>query len=1169
MRLKKLLVSGFKSFVDVTDIRLPGRLVGVVGPNGCGKSNVIDAVRWVMGESSPRMLRGDNMTDVIFNGSSTRKPVGQASVELLFENNEGRGPGSYSQFAEISVKRTMNREGLSTYQINNMRTRRKDVLDLFRGTGLGPRSYSIIEQGMISQVIEAKPENLRSFIEEAAGTSRYKDRRKETESRIAHTRENLERVSDIREQHASQLRRLKRQAASARRYQLLKSEARTINCQLHALRYQELSEHLQEQSQQTATCEQNYRITMTRQQQSERNLETLHSQQTRAHADNSRIQQEYYRLNAEISNIEQKIQHQYETAQQRQNEIAHLANVIKTYHNQIEAEQTKSQALQQALNAMQPELASLERAQSEAATQLTNAESVLQNWVTEMEMFNEQSREPAQQIAVQKLRIDHLQQHLKRTHQNEAKLQQQQTTLTAQLTKLDIVTLQAQVTEQETQAEHGEQRLQECETTWRATTAQLEQQREQEANMGAQLQKVISRHNSLSEIQAAAAAHENSTELQQWLAEYLPAGTTTLAAEIQVESGWERAVDRVLNDYLGAICTETIPDAALAARPDCNFSILVQTPPSQASPRVDLARLQTHFTAGAHLLGALLADVYATTDLAEALKHQAKLVAGDCIVTRDAVLIGANWLNFASTSEIETGVLVREEEIKQLQQQKTALTAEVQRAQTMTAELEQQRAQQQTELDEQRTQQKRVRAELARLQNRFSREETRYLETRTQLGELTSQLDDLTGQMAGDENEIENAKTLIASAAKRTDHFDEQRNQLIQRRDTLKARVTTQRQQVTETTEASHQQALKKQQLEADMKAARENIIRYQHDAENDQRRTAQLQQTARAPSESIVKLQQLGQELSAQKTASDQEFEGSRIQLAEFETNITAATAQKPATAEAVETARETLEQQKLAQQEIVVRRDTLVETMQQQDFQLEEGAVDLPAEATVARWQQMLDALDKKIERLGAVNLVAIDDYETQQEELQNIDRQYADLTEALQTLDSVITKIDRETRARFRQTFEQINAGFKRFFPRLFGGGEAELQLTNNDLLTAGISVLARPPGKRNSHIHLLSGGEKALTAVALLFTIFELNPAPFCLLDEVDAPLDDTNVERYCETLKALAANSQMIVVTHNKITMAAMDLLVGVTMGEAGVSRLVSVDLQQAVQMAAA
>ncbi len=1166
MRLKKLQVSGFKSFVDSTEIRLPARLVGVVGPNGCGKSNVLDAVRWVMGESSAKLLRGDSMTDVIFNGSSVRKPVGKAAVELIFDNSDGKAPGNYGQFAEISVKRTLTRDGDSRYFINNLKTRRRDVLDLFRGTGLGPRSYSIIEQGMVSRIVEAKPEDLRAFVEEAAGTSKYKDRRRETGTRISRTRDNLDRVSDIRDELGKQLRRLKRQSASARRYKVLKNEERKSNGQLQVLRLQALNDQLEEQDRITAKKENELQSILTSQRQVETELETLRKQQSEAHDKNNEIQQEFYRIGAEVSNLEQRIEHQNETRQALNEELDRLNASKIERQQQIDSDTRNGIRLREELDSVLPELTTHQIASDEAEAQLSKADKVLQNWLVEMETFNEQSRAPAQQTEIQKSRIEYLVQHIDRASQKKQKIEDQISVTTHQLAGIDIEALNLEVNNQERQYEEAEKKLHESESEIKNLSTELEEKRGTAANLKSQSQEVMARLNSLKEIQNAALGGDNGA-LESWLDNHGHGNAQKLAESIHVSEGWERAADRILGDFLSAFCTGTINLDALQSHPDFGLSLIFSATNSLPEDRIELPRLIDKITTKNTDIDSLLFGIYVADSLEQALGHQGKLVGRECVVSREGALVGANWVSFASQSQLETGVLVREDEITQLQQSQLQLIKVLEESEIEISALEERRGALESRQSGQRESLNNIRSEMSSLHNRFGREEAQYSDAQEQLNLLRNEFEDLTAQIIADRSEIENAKALLETATLQTGNLEQQREGLILRRDQLNAQVLVKRKAVGEVREKLHETALQIQHLEATIESTRENIKRLRQDIEQSDLRLSKLTGKEGKPSESILELEAALDEFLDQKLEIDSRFSRSKDEVSNYDNSIFRATSKRTELTDNVSEAREALNQQKLSKQEVLVRRDTQSESIVEQGYVIDDCVSELPENATVEQWQELLSGIELKISRIGPVNLVAIEEFDEEKERMEYLDTQHADLTEALDTLESVIRKIDRETRARFKDTFDKINTGFNDFFPKLFGGGKAELQLTSDDLLTTGISVIAQPPGKRNSHIHLLSGGEKALTAVALLFSLFKLNPAPFCMLDEVDAPLDDANVDRYCETLKTLAEVSQMIVITHNKITMEAVELLVGVTMAEAGISRLVSVDIEQALEMA--
>ncbi len=1171
MRLKKLLVSGFKSFVDPTDIRVPSHLVGIVGPNGCGKSNVIDAVRWVMGETSARTLRGDNMADVIFNGSSTRKPISRASVELIFDNQDGTAPGHYGQFAEISVKRTLTRDDQSRYLINHVKTRRKDVLDLFRGTGLGPRSYSIIEQGMVSRIVEARPEDLRVFVEEAAGTSRYKDRRRETEIRIAHTRENLDRVADIENELGKQLSRLQKQSAAAERYKVLKSEQREVNGQLNVLMLNRLNGRLQEQDRLTAKYENEVQKCLARQRETQARLEELRRRQGDAHEEYNRVQQDFYQAVAKISNLEQKIEHRKENMQRQTEEMERLQGLRNEYLRQINSETEKSRALAQRLETIRPDLESFQESLADAENQLSDSGKRLSGCLAEIEDLDERSREPARQVEIQNSRIEYLRQQRVRTEQGKARLDERITRLSEQVSSTDIDSLRSRAEEKERDHEQAENRFHQFELELKQVYTRIERKREGWANLRTRLQEVTSRLQSLQEIQAAALGTD-SEDIDNWLTGSGLGHVPRLANKIRVADGWERAADRVLNDWLSALCTDRITIELLATRPDSSLSLVcpdeVNAPTDDPVSRIPLAAMSDKIIAGAADAAGLVAGVYVAETLEQGLECRNRLTGRECIVTRHGELIGASWIRFASQSQIETGALVREYEIAQLLAKKQDMSDRLELETKEIASLNLLRKENEAKLESWRSSLNDLRSDLTVVHNQFSREETRYLEACEHLGKLGVELDELETQIRDEDAEIENARALYEKAMKETGVFDRERANRVDVRNRLSDEVSERRKVVDEVREKHYNRALIQQKLEADVDAVEGNIKRFQNDLEKTESRLSELGQPGSSPDESVPVLEEDLERLLQEKLETDKRFSAARERVSDLDDRIEQANRLHAAQAGHVDEARVNLEQQKLARQGALVRRDAMVEKIDNEGWDVEACIQRLPEDASVEDWQARLEDIRRKVDRIGPVNLVAIDEFNEQTERMDYLRKQREDLTEALHTLEQVIQKIDRETRSRFRQTFDTINAGFNRFFPKLFGGGSARLFLTSDDLLTTGIGVMARPPGKRNSHIHLLSGGEKALTAVALLFSLFELNPAPFCMLDEVDAPLDDANVDRYCETLRTLADKSQMIVITHNKITMASMDLLVGVTMEEAGVSRLVSVDMEQAMEMVA-
>ncbi|MGR3984837.1 MAG: chromosome segregation protein SMC [Gammaproteobacteria bacterium] len=1166
MRLIKLQISGFKSFVDSTDIRLPADLVAVVGPNGCGKSNIIDAVRWVMGEASARMLRGDSMADVIFNGSSARKPVGKASVELLFDNSDGAAGGSFASFAEISIMRSLSRDGQSNYFINRIKARRRDVLDLFRGTGLGPRSYAIIEQGMVSRIVEAHPEDLRLFVEEAAGTSKYKDRRRETETRMAHTRDNLARIADIRDELGKQLRRLKRQASSAKRFRALRDEQRLVGAQLLLLQLGEMEDDLSARADALAKHEKRLQSANAAQRKAEEEIEAMRLRQSEAQEKHHHAQREMDALGADMKNLEQRIGHLDETSQQRGAEITRLRESGAQRKQRLKSAQTRLRDLRREEAQLAPQAEALAQTRRAAAEQLEAAESGMENWRAEWEEFTMQSQQPGREREVQKSLIAQLEQHLARTAAERERCEQELAGLRESQAAMDIEAMRAEVRKHDQACERAELEFQQGEETLQSLQQRAQGMREQGERARARRHQAESRLASLREIQSAE-LDPGDAALRDWLAAGGLKGAPKLAARIRVADGWERAADRLLSGCLGALCVESLPHARLAERPDCAFMLLAAGEAKPAKRKPARARLLDMVDSGGADLSGFLGGVYVAESLHAALAMQPDLAERECAVTRDGALVGANWVSFASSSQLETGVLAREEEMQQLQNELAEVAAEVETGEREVAQLETSCQTRRNAAQQQRAALEQLRRDKTGLHGKLGREEARHLEMGQRIDALGAELANLAAHAQSDRDEIARARELLERAAGEQGELESKRDELTRRKPQLQDAIAKRRAELQRAGEQVHAQAMQKQRIENETAAAGDDIARLERESAEAETQLAGLHAGAGA-GESAKELKANLQRMRAERGKTDKRLSAAAAALAGFDARIEKAGARRAESIEAVAEAREALLQHNLDKREAKALRDVQADLFERQERTREELAASLPPATDAGALKKRAAALARKIGGLGAVNLVAIDEFDEESERKEYLDKQHADLSEALDTLGSVIRKIDRETRARFKDTFERLNAGFNDFFPRLFGGGRAELRLTDDDFLTAGIIVMARPPGKRNTHIHLLSGGEKALTAVALLFALFKLNPAPFCMLDEVDAPLDDANVERYCNTLKSLVEVSQMIVITHNKITMEAADVLLGVTMGEPGVSRLVSVDVEQAVEMAA-
>lgn len=1166
MRLSTIKLSGFKSFVDATTVHMPTNLIGVVGPNGCGKSNIIDAVRWVMGESSPKQLRGESMSDVIFSGSNTRQPVGTATIELIFDNSDGAVQGEYANFNEISVKRQVSRDGQSQYSLNGARCRRRDITDLFLGTGLGVRSYSIIEQGMISKLVEARPEELRVHLEEAAGISKYKERRRETERRIKHTRENLERLHDLREEVDKQLQHLKRQARAAERYKKLKVEQREKQAQLLLLKWQGL-EHKSEARREALALQENKLesgIADLRARESE--IEAAREQQAGCNDDLNEAQKKLYEVGSEIARIEQMIQHNKDLQSRARREQEEAEAQWREVHEHIALDQVQIEDLRQLLSDLEPQLEAARATSNEAADQLLEAEGALAQWQDQWESFSIQSGEKSQAAEVEKTRIDHLDRQLSSNAQRLKTLEEERIQVDTAELESQLGDLRKQDTEL---ADRGNDLQQQLGVAKSALDDRLEEIRRTEAQLADAAEKVRTGKGRLSSLEALqqSALGQDQESMLDWLASQNMAELPRLAQKIQVQSGWETAVEAALGDSLEAVVVPRLSaqDLALASLESGQVQFVSQQgADSQATPPDSLASVVN----GPAVINELLGKVRLAENLAEAFDLAPHLGAGESVVTREGEWLGQGWLRVSRTEDARHGVLAREKEIK-------SLYRDIEASQADQDKFGQ-------ELDEHRAAFREAQATREELQTAADNLIRRHAEVRGQLDARQSRIDHLgrRAQRIAEESQslreqIDSDETHVRGARGRLEESLGEMADLQTRREALEARRTElegQRKQCREAARtaqaAAHELALSVESKRAARHSTEQALERLSKQRSQLDVRRKELLEQVEISGEPLAALETELKTYLDQRIAADETVAQARKALEQASSGVREHEQARSELDEKVQSEREELERCKLSLQEVKVMAKTLGDQLQATGFTHEQLAETLPENADETAWEEMLEKLERRIVRLEPVNLAAIKEFEEQSERKEYLDSQDADLREALETLEGAIHKIDRKTRTRFKETFDKVNSGLQALFPRLFGGGHAYLELTDDDLLTTGVAVMARPPGKRVTSIHLLSGGEKALTAVAMVFAIFELNPAPFCMLDEVDAPLDDANVGRFSQLVREMSEQVQFVFVTHNKITMEIAHQLVGVTMREPGVSRLVSVDIAEAEQLAA-
>lgn len=1159
MRLKCIKLAGFKSFVDPTTVNFPSNMSAVVGPNGCGKSNIIDAVRWVMGESSAKNLRGESMTDVIFNGSNTRKPVAQASIELIFDNSDNSLVGEYAAFAEISIRRRVSRDGQNTYFLNGTKCRRRDITDIFLGTGLGPRSYSIIEQGMISKLIEAKPEDLRNFIEEAAGISKYKERRRETENRIRRTHENLARLTDLREELERQLDRLHRQAQAAEKYQEYKAEERQLKAQLSALKWQALNEQVGQREGVIGSQEVAFEALVAEQRNADAAIERLRDGHHELSERFNLVQGRFYSVGGDIARVEQSIQHGQQRQRQLQDDLRDAERARQETESHLGHDRTLLATLGEEMDMLIPEQELSAAAAEEASAQLEEAEAGMQGWQERWDGFNQRSAEPRRQAEVQQARIQQLEQSLERVLERERRLADERTQLAADPESAAILELNEQ-------AAAGELELETLQAAEEALVERLEQlrdelQRASQAQQQAQgeLQRLNGRIASLEALQQAALDPGAGTA--DWLREHGLDQRPRLAEGLRVEAGWELAVETVLGADLQAVQLDDFQGLDLAG-----FS------------QGDL-RLVAAGQGGARIAGSLLDKVESRLDLApwlgrvrpvesldEALAGRAVLAADESLISRDGYWVGRNFLRVRRASEAESGLLARGQELERLHAERDEREATLERLDEALQTLRDQQRQQEETREQQRRQVQDEARRLSEVKARLSAQQARVEQLNLRRQRLEAELAELDEQRALEHEQLGEARLVLQDALDAMATDTEQRERLLAERDDLRERLDRIRQEARQHKDQAHQLAVRLGSLRAQHDSTRQALERLSQQFERLEERREQLSLNLEEGAAPLEELRMKLEELLERRMAVEDELKLARLALEDADRELRDAEKRRTQAEQQSQLLRGQLEQQRMEWQALTVRRKALQDQLLEDGYDLHGVLATLPEGASEPAWDEELERLAARIQRLGPINLAAIDEYQQQSERKRYLDAQNDDLVEALDTLENVIRKIDKETRNRFKETFDQINAGLQALFPKVFGGGHAYLELTGEDLLDTGVAIMARPPGKKNSTIHLLSGGEKALTALALVFAIFQLNPAPFCMLDEVDAPLDDANVGRYARLVKEMSEKVQFIYITHNKIAMEMADQLMGVTMHEPGCSRLVAVDVEEALSL---
>ncbi len=931
MRLTKIKLAGFKTFVDPTTLSFPSNLTGIIGPNGCGKSNIIDAIRWVMGESSARNLRGDSMDDVIFSGSSSRPEISKALVELNFDNSTNSLDSKFARYSEITIRREVSRDGISNYFLNNTRCRRKDIREVFLGTGLGPRSYAIIEQGMISRLVEAKPEELRTYLEEAAGISKYKEKRRETELRLKHTRENLNRLNDVMKEITSQLGKLERQAKSANDYKELKNNERESKLELLSIKWnnfnKEIGELEKDISKITIEQEKQNSLLTNKEKLIEENRQKRSTEQEVFNS----VQSDFYHIGSEIAKCEKDIEHSQESEFSRKKLAEELVKNINDTQNEISDESKKLEDAQDKLKETSIQLEDTSKSLLLLNKEKSDANFALQNWQSTYNEFISQQLETVKKQEIEKTKLE------------------------ASEKSIGLLTKRLKILEADTVNED-----------------EKSDDKNIIINSANDIQEKIS--SLLIDFDRSDVLKKNNDKLLR-----------QLPLNIQnILDGFKSLVEKIRS--------------------------LIRSQQDEIDDIKDKI-----------------------IDYKKLTEHSIKAI---------------------DTLEAD----IKNNSIKKQQ------------------------------LDKEKIELKQIIDKISWKVEEAQKKENDYnISTSSLVSEETSIKSNIE-RLAKQKQDLEDRKLLLLSEDKGDDR------------------------------PSSNMQTKLKTLL-------------------NDKKNKEEL-------------------------------LSKSRNNLSLFDNDILTLESDKNDINQEISNLREKLESIKISLGEKTAQRNALKENSDMPISEIENAIKSMKEYKNIEDVEKTISKLQQKINSLGAINLAAIDELKDQQERKTYLDNQYNDLSESIKTLDNVIKKIDNETKSKFKEIFDNINDNLNTFFTKIFGGGKAYLELTENDLLNTGVTIMARPPGKLVKNINLLSGGEKAGTGIAFVFSIFKINPAPFCLLDEVDAPLDDANNNRFCRVVKEMAESVQFIFITHNKLTMELADILSGVTMREAGVSKLVSVNVNEAVDLSA-
>ena len=1161
MKLEKIKLVGFKSFPDQVTIDIISNMTAIVGPNGCGKSNVVDAVNWALGHDA-REVRAAYADDVIFSGSSERKALGLASIELLFDNTVNPVGGKYATYNQISIRRSVDRSRESKYYINNTRCRRRDIHDVFADTGLGMHGYAIIEQGMISRIIEAKPDDMRLYIEEVAGISKYRERKRDAETRMRHTRENLDRVRDISSELDKQLGKLKRQARDAERFKNLKESQQKLSIRLLFLEYKKHEKqrlHHEKQMSELRLKQESNQSDLTA-------LETQ-TQELRLSQDqwNDRLnkaRENFYALNTEIAGIEQDIANRRASAEQLSTEQVAIEQAIQKCEVRDKEQQQRHLQLRHKLQDIEQAIVKANEKMTTYRQQLETDERRQNQLRFEWDSHHSSSKEALDNVEVYRVKIDYCSKELDN-------IQKHKQEITQRRAAIEPDTAKAQLAQKSQEWQTLKQTISQREQLIQEHTQQLSQLQSEIDNAmtniheaSVQVQNLRGTFASLKALQEQERQPEQG-DFSDWWQQHDLYNAKKIADDLEVDEGWEKAVEHVLGYMLNGVEVDTL-DSYIAAAATIKSGRLTMIESATFSDNLAVNSL-AHKIKNNTTIKALLAHIYIVDNAQQALPLRSKLDTYESLITADGLWLGRHWLRLHRNYE-PSGALSRRRAIEQLQDEIKTAEAKVATAQAETASLrtrlhscEEAREQIRMQLTKSMDESSDIKLQIQQTEIKIKQEDDLMQSLTKELTRLGEREDELRHQYDTLQKDYERAEALASG-------HDSSSSVLEQQRVASEEAVATTRSLMTEQQQQLHKIEIEQHSLTTELKGLDEAMEQAQQQHADLTNRRSAMQKASQSSREPIAQRQAEIEDIISQRDTVEATISECNTRLKDNQSKIKEREEQHKTLVEVKENMHTQREQLHGEHQAEAVRCNDLRKQLSEAGFIF--GPADASEEQQdIAQVRAELEKVEQKISRLGAINLIALEEFEELNERKGYLDSQNQDLVSALETLQQAINKIDRESKDKFKHTFEQINDKLVLLFKRLFKGGYARLELVERNWLESGVSIMVNPPGKKLSSIRLLSGGEKALAALAVVFAIFELRPAPFCILDEVDAPLDESNILNFCELIRDMSERVQFMVITHSRLTMENVDSLIGVTMAEPGVSRLVSVDLEAAVQMA--